>query len=93
MSLTNNHDIEVEPLANTLAVPLVREIGKADIAGKLAADNIAVVVDYGDNGSCGVVVRIRLSRLRRLRYWRRRTVGGLRGGGRPSWRRSGAVCS
>jgi hypothetical protein len=37
---TNYHDIEVETLAYALAVPLVGQIGKADIACKLPSNNI-----------------------------------------------------
>lgn len=37
---TDNHDIEVETLADTLAVPLVGQVGKTNIAGKLAADDV-----------------------------------------------------
>lgn len=37
---TDNHDIEVETLAHTLAVPLVGEVGETNVAGKLATNNI-----------------------------------------------------
>jgi hypothetical protein len=47
--LTNNHDVEVETLPDTLAVPLVGQIGKANIASELPADNVPVVVDNGNH--------------------------------------------
>ena len=47
---TDNHDVEVESLANTLAVPLVWEIGKSNIAGQLPSDNVLVVIDDGPSG-------------------------------------------
>lgn len=37
---TDNHDIEVETLADTLAVPLVGQIGETNIASELAADDV-----------------------------------------------------
>jgi hypothetical protein len=41
--LTNNHDVEVETLADTLAVPLVGQIGETHVAGQLPTDDIAHV--------------------------------------------------
>ena len=38
--LTDNHDVKVETLANTLAVPLVGKVGETNVAGQFAADNI-----------------------------------------------------
>lgn len=37
---TDNHHIEVEPLADALAVPLVRQVGETDVAGELAAHDV-----------------------------------------------------
>lgn len=45
LSLTNDHYIKVETLANTLAVPLVGQVGKTDIASKLPSDNVSGVLD------------------------------------------------
>jgi hypothetical protein len=42
--LTNNHDVEVEALANALAVPLVRQVGEANIASELPTDNISGII-------------------------------------------------
>lgn len=41
--LTNNHNVEVEALANTLTVPLVGKVGKANVARQLSADNVLVL--------------------------------------------------
>ena len=38
--LTDNHDVKVEALADTLAVPLVGQIGETDVAGQLAANDV-----------------------------------------------------
>ena len=38
--LTNDHDVEVEAFPDALAVPLVREVGKANVPGQLPADDI-----------------------------------------------------
>lgn len=56
---TNDHNIEVEALAHTLAVPLVGQVGKADIAGQLSSDNVSVVSDRGRRlaGNCDSVRR------------------------------------
>lgn len=43
-SRTNNHDIEVETLTDTLAVPLVGQVGETNVASKLATDDILHVV-------------------------------------------------
>lgn len=43
--LTNNHDVEVEAFADTLAVPLVWQIGKANVTGQLPANNVLVLND------------------------------------------------
>lgn len=42
--LTNNHDVEVEPLADTLTVPLVRKVGESNVAGKLASNNVPSIL-------------------------------------------------
>lgn len=41
---TDNHDVEVESLADTLAVPLVGQVGETDITSELAADHVLHVV-------------------------------------------------
>ena len=38
--LTNDHNVEVEALAHTLAMPLVGQVGKTDVASKLPADDV-----------------------------------------------------
>jgi hypothetical protein len=38
--LTNDHDIEIEALAHTLAVPLIRQVCKANVAGQLPAHDV-----------------------------------------------------
>jgi hypothetical protein len=38
--LTNNHNVEVETLAHTLAVPLVGEVGKSNVTSQLAAHDV-----------------------------------------------------
>lgn len=62
---TDYHDIEVEALAHTLAVPLVGQIGETNVSSEFSADNVHVVgglsghlgVFVGDGGrSCGVSV-------------------------------------
>lgn len=40
---TNNHDIEVEALADALAVPLIGKIGEANVACQLSANNVSHV--------------------------------------------------
>lgn len=40
---TDNHDIEVEALADTLAVPLVGQVGETDVASELSANNVSHV--------------------------------------------------
>ena len=45
--LTNDHDVEVEPLPDTLAVPLVGEVGEPNISGQLPSHDVSVVVDGG----------------------------------------------
>lgn len=77
-------------------MPLVRQVGEADIAGELPANNVPVVVDDRNDRSCGLEVRLKVSRIRSLRYWRWRTIGYLGRRRRPRRRRSGAgdtVCS
>lgn len=41
--LTDNHDVEVESLADRLAVPLVWKVGKTNVSGELSANNVAHV--------------------------------------------------
>jgi hypothetical protein len=38
--LTNDHNIEVEALADTLAVPLVGQVRKANVARQLPPNNV-----------------------------------------------------
>jgi hypothetical protein len=38
--LTNDHNVEVEALAHTLAMPLVGQVGETNVASKLPADNV-----------------------------------------------------
>jgi hypothetical protein len=40
---TNDHDVEVEPLADTLAVPLVGKVGKTNVASQLSANDVSHV--------------------------------------------------
>lgn len=47
LSLTNNHDIEVETLAHTLAMPLVGKVGESDKARQFPANDI-----LGVEGRC-----------------------------------------
>ena len=39
-TLTNYHNVEVEPFTDTLAVPLVRQIGEAHVSCELPSNNI-----------------------------------------------------
>ena len=39
--LTNNHDVEVEAFADTLAVPLIGKVGESNVSRQLAANNIS----------------------------------------------------
>lgn len=59
-ALTNNHDIEVETLPDALAVPLVGQVGKANVARQLPPDNVLVVAH--SRGGCGQRVRWSLPR-------------------------------
>lgn len=63
---TDYHDVEVEALANTLAVPLVGQIGKADVASQLPTNDIAHVTGCG-SCSFGVFRRDRLGNARAMR--------------------------
>lgn len=38
--LTNNHDIKIEALANTLAMPLIGQVGKSNVACELPPHNV-----------------------------------------------------
>jgi hypothetical protein len=40
---TNDHDIKVESFANAFAVPLVGQIGKANVARELSPHNVSHV--------------------------------------------------
>lgn len=50
---TDNHNIEVESLADTLAVPLVRQVGETNVTGQLAANNV-LHIGGGLGNSLGV---------------------------------------
>lgn len=50
---TDNHNIEVESLADTLAVPLVGQVGETNVAGQLAANNV-LHIGGGLGNSLGV---------------------------------------
>ena len=39
-SLTNNHNVEIEPFADTLAVPLIGQIGEPNVSCELPPNNI-----------------------------------------------------
>lgn len=56
---TDNHDIEVESLADALAVPLVGQVGETDVAGELAAHHV-LHVGGGLGHSLGVAGADRL---------------------------------
>lgn len=45
--LTDNHHVEVEALANALAVPLVGKVGETDVTSELATDDVAEVARRG----------------------------------------------
>lgn len=47
---TDNHDVKVESLADTLAVPLVGQVGETDVAGQLAANHVLHVVGSLSDG-------------------------------------------
>ena len=49
--LTDDHDIEVEALADALAVPLVGQVGETDVAGQLPTNDVPVVAQSW--GGCG----------------------------------------
>ena len=44
---TDNHDVEVEALADALAMPLVGQVGETDIAGQLSSHDITHVAGSG----------------------------------------------
>ena len=54
--LTNNHDVETESFSNTLAVPLVWQIGESNKTGQLPAHNVLHVAGCS-SGSLGISVR------------------------------------
>lgn len=64
--LTNNHHIEVETFPDTLAVPLVREVGKSHIARQLSSDDILVVIDNRTGRRRGCRFHVR-----NVKRWRR----------------------
>jgi hypothetical protein len=53
---TNDHDVEVEALADALAVPLVGQVGEADVARQFPSHNVAHVAG-GLRGGFGVLGR------------------------------------
>lgn len=57
--LTNNHDIEVEALTDTLTVPLVGQVGKTDVTRQLSAHNI-LVLNHSARCGCRREVRTQL---------------------------------
>lgn len=59
---TNNHDVEVEAFAHTLAMPLVGQVRETNVAGELPAHNVHVV-GHG-RGGLGVLCGHGLGRLR-----------------------------
>lgn len=97
-SRTDHHNIEVETLANTLAVPLVGQIGESNIAGKLAANNVLHIASGLGNGlrvtgadSLGDTLTHRVAALnerRLLAATGRGGVVGRDGGTIRRWRRS-----
>lgn len=44
---TDDHDIEVESLSHTFAMPLVRQVGEADIASQFSPDHVSHVICCG----------------------------------------------
>lgn len=74
--LTNDHDVEVEALAHALAMPLVGQVGEADVARQLPPNDVPIVAHSWR--SCSH--RVRWSLARNLRSGRRRLDGGQRGG-------------
>lgn len=59
-ALTNDHDVEVEAFPDALAVPLVREVGEANVPGQLPADDICGLGDRWDKVRRRVVNRKQL---------------------------------
>lgn len=53
---TNNHDIEAESFSDTLAVPLVWQVGKSNKTSQLPAHDV-LHVTCCSGGSLGVSVR------------------------------------
>src|SRR5690606_10003482 len=86
--LTDNHHVEAETFANTLAVPLVWKIGKADVSGELPPDNVLVVIS---SAQCAFESTIYRSRNWRWRGRGRRSVRLVSGRLRPSKARVRAV--
>lgn len=54
--LTNNHDVEVEALSDTLAVPLIWQVGETNVTRQFSANNILVLDDAARSG-CSSDVR------------------------------------
>lgn len=52
MTRTDNHDVEVETLAHTFAVPLIWQVRETNVAGQLPAHDVHVV----GHGGCGLGV-------------------------------------
>jgi hypothetical protein len=84
---TNNHDVEVEALAHTLAMPLVGQVREPNVACELSAHNVHVV----RHGSCGlgVLCRHRLCGLLVAIGPRQRLVHGVGAVGGRGRRRGG----
>ena len=92
---TDYHDIEVEALANALAVPLVWQIRKTNISSELPADNVLHII-----GRLGRNLRVfggNSLRDRRAISSRGGPLGGRRrrwlGGYRGRTRRSNGCCA
>jgi hypothetical protein len=82
--LTNNHDVETETFSDTLAVPLVWQIGESNEAGQLPAHNVLHVACCSGS-SLGVSVRDGLD-LRRDGTHQRRGRAAIRRDLGRSWR-------
>jgi hypothetical protein len=82
--LTNNHDVETESFSDTLAVPLVWQIGESDETGQLPAHNVRHVACCG-SGSLGISVGDSLD-LRRYGTHQRRGRAVIRRDLRRDWR-------
>lgn len=95
VQLTDNHDIEVEAFTDTLAMPLVGQVGETDVASQLAADH---VLHVGGGLSCGLGIAgadglgdTRAHRVAALDERRLRAVVGSRRVPRCDGRRDGGA--